>query len=51
MIQIKNSQVDMYTVNTANAVNMIVDSSMGMVAAADNRNWFCDTVSYYYTTG
>lgn len=51
MIHVQNSQVDMYTVNTANAVNMIVDDNMGTVTGANNRNWFCDTISYYYTTG
>ena len=50
MIHIQNSQVDMYTVNTANSINMIMDDDMGTVTGAANRNWFCDTISYYYTT-
>ena len=50
MIHIQNSQVDMYTVNTANSVNMIMDDDMGTVTGANNRNWFCDTVSYYFTS-
>ncbi|KAK5164580.1 uncharacterized protein LTR77_009786 [Saxophila tyrrhenica] len=49
MVHIQNSQVSMYTVNTANSVSMIVDDNMGTVAGEDNRNWFCDTVSYYFT--
>jgi hypothetical protein len=38
MIHIQNSQVD------------IMDDNMGTVMGAANRNWFCDTISYYYTT-
>ena len=49
MIHVQNSQVAMYTVNTANSVSMIVDDDMGTVVGQDNRNWFCDTISYYFT--
>lgn len=49
MIHIQNSQVDMYAVNTFAAVNMIVDDNMGTIRNADNLNWFCATISYYFT--
>jgi hypothetical protein len=49
MIHLQNSQVAMYTVNTANSVSMIMDDGMGTVTGENNRNWFCDTVSYYFT--
>ena len=50
MIHIQGSQVQMYAVNTANSVNMLIDDDVGTVIGADNRNWFCDTMSYYITT-
>ena len=50
MIHIQSSQVDMYAVNTANAVSMMIDDQMGTIAGSGNRNWFCDTISYYTTT-
>jgi glucan 1,3-beta-glucosidase len=49
MIHIQNSQVGAYMVNTANSVNMIMDDNRGTVTGEANRNWFCDTISYYYT--
>lgn len=50
MISIKNSTVDMYTVTTKAAVNMIVDDSLeGPVLAAPNRNVFGDTIAYYHS--
>jgi len=50
MVRIQNSEVSMYTINTANSVTMIVNDDMGTVAGANNRNWFCDTISYYFTS-
>ena len=49
MIHISNSQVDMYAVNTFAAVNMIVDDGVGTVVNSQNVNWFCGTLSYYFT--
>ena len=50
MIRIQNSQVDMYTVTTKAAVNMIQDDAVGSpVLGADNRNVFVDTLAYYFT--
>ena len=49
MIHIQNSQVDMYAVNTFAAVNMLIDDNMGTVRDADNLNWWCSTLSYYFT--
>ncbi len=50
MIHIQGSQVDMYTVNTANSVSMILDDGVGTVAGSDNENWFCDTLAFYFTS-
>ncbi|KAF2480880.1 pectate lyase superfamily protein-domain-containing protein [Neohortaea acidophila] len=49
MIHIQNSQVDMYAVNTFSAVNMLLDDGVGTVTDADNANWFCATLAYYFT--
>ncbi|KAK3725363.1 hypothetical protein LTR37_000333 [Vermiconidia calcicola] len=49
MVRIQNSQVSAYTINTANSVSMLINDGMGTVNGADNRNWFCDTISYYFT--
>ncbi|USW49471.1 Putative pectate lyase superfamily protein [Septoria linicola] len=50
MIKIQNSTVDMYTVTTKAAVNMILDDSFeGAVLAAPNRNIFGDTIAYYHS--
>ncbi|UJO13497.1 Glucan 1,3-beta-glucosidase [Fulvia fulva] len=50
MIRIQNSQVDMYTVTTKAAVNMIQDDAVGSpILGADNRNVFGDTLAYYFT--
>lgn len=49
MISIENSTVDMYTVTTKAAVNMIYDGSSSILGA-DNRNIFGDTVAYYHSS-
>ncbi|GIZ46138.1 hypothetical protein CKM354_000927700 [Cercospora kikuchii] len=50
MISIRNSTVDMYTVTTKAAVQMILDDSIeGAVLGADHRNVFGDTIAYYHS--
>ena len=50
MIHIQNSQVNMYAVNTFAAVNMLVDDFVGTVTNADNMNWWCGTIAYYFSS-
>ncbi|EGP90179.1 uncharacterized protein MYCGRDRAFT_10638, partial [Zymoseptoria tritici IPO323] len=48
MIRIMNSQVDMYTVTTKAAVNMILDDKVGQPLIAEpNHSVFGDTIAWY----
>ena len=48
MIEIQNSQVDMYTVTTKAAVNMLIDGDV-KILDADNRDTFGATFAYYHS--
>jgi hypothetical protein len=54
MVRIQNSQVDMFTVTTKAAVNMIADDAVEggkALVAEPNHSVFGDTIAWYFTSG
>lgn len=49
MIHIQSSEVYAYAVTTKAAVNMIVDSQVGIVTDEENRSVYGATIGYYFT--